>query len=216
MATRVSKAEQYQKTRRILLDVARELFTEHGYTHTSTEEVVRRAGVTRGALYYHYRDKAALFEAVFDEVRAAYIQAIGERVQAAEGDTWQRFVVTGCQAFIESVADPSVRRIVYIDGPAVLEWPTEQRRAPGLIFLRNVFEQLMSEGFIEKRPLEPLVRLLWAANFEVGVYIAQADDRAAAQKEMIDTLMYVLNGLRLQSEPLPKPAEPAEPAEPKG
>ena len=214
MAASISKAEQYQKTQRILLDVARELFTENGYTYTSTEEVVRRAKVTRGALYYHYRAKAALFEAVFDEVRAAYMQAISERVQAAEGDTWQRLVVTGCQAFIESVADPSVRRIVYIDGPAVLDWPAEQKSAPGLIFLRNVFEQLMSEGFIEKRPLEPLVRLLWAGLFEVGAYIAQADDRAAAQKEMTDALMYVLNGLRLQSEPLPKPAKPAKPAKP--
>ena len=211
MAARISKAEQYQKTQRILLDVARELFTEHGYTYTSTEEVVRRAKVTRGALYYHYRAKATLFEAVFDEVRAAYMQAISERVEAAEGDLWQRLVVTGCQAFIESVADPSVRRIVYIDGPAVLDWPAEQKSAPGLIFLRNVFEQLMSEGFIERRPLEPLVRLLWAGLFEVGAYIAQADDRAAAQKEMTDALMYVLNGLRLQSEPLPRLAKPAKP-----
>ncbi len=211
VAASISKAEQYQKTQRILLDVARELFTENGYTYTSTEEVVRRAKVTRGALYYHYRAKAALFEAVFDELRAAYMQAISERVQAAEGDTWQRLVVTGCQAFIENVADPSVRRIVYIDGPAVLDWPAEQKSAPGLIFLRNVFEQLMSEGFIEKRPLEPLVRLLWAGLFEVGAYIAQADDRAAAQKEMTDALMYVLNGLRLQSEPLPRLAKPAKP-----
>jgi AcrR family transcriptional regulator len=214
MADSMSKAEQSQKTQRVLLDVARELFTEHGYAHTSTEEVVRRAGVTRGALYYHYRDKVALFEAVFDELRAAYMQAISERVEAAEGDLWQRLVVTGCQAFIENVADPSVRRIVYIDGPAVLDWPAEQKSAPGLIFLRNVFEQLMSEGFIEKRPLEPLVRLLWAGLFEVGAYIAQADDRAAAQKEMTDALMYVLNGLRLQSEPLPRLAKPAKPAEP--
>ena len=214
MAARISKAEQYQKTRRILLNVARELFTENGYTHTSTEDVVRRAKVTRGALYYHYRDKAALFEAVFEEIRVVYMQAISERVQAAEGDLWQRFIVTGCQAFIESVSDPSVRRIVYIDGPAVLNWPTEQRRAPGLIFLRNVFEQLMSEGFIEKRPLEPLVRLLWAALFEVGVYIAQADDRAAAQKEMTDALMHVLNGLRLQPEPPARSPRSARPARP--
>ena len=205
MAARISKAEQYQKTRRILLDVARELFTENGYTHTSTEEVVRRAKVTRGALYYHYRDKAALFEAVFEEVRAVYIQAIRERIQAAEGDLWQRFIVTGCQAFIESVADPSVQRIVCIDGPAVLDWPIEQRRAPGLIFLRNVFEQLMSEGFIERRPLEPLVRLLWAALFEVGVYIAQADDRAVAKEEMTSALLRLLTGLRPQSEPRPGP-----------
>ena len=211
MAARVSKAEQSQKTQRVLLDVARELFTEYGYTHTSTEEVVRRAGVTRGALYYHYRDKVSLFEAVFDEVRAAYMQTISERVQAAEGDTWHRLVVTSCQAFVEIVADPSVRRIVYIDGPAVLAWPAEQKGAPGLTFLQRAFEQLMSEGFIEKRPPEPMVRLLWAAFFEVGVYVAQADDRAAAQKEMTNALMHVLNGLRLQSEPLPRPAKPAKP-----
>ena len=201
MADSTSKAEQYQKTQRVLLDVARELFTEHGYAHTSTEEVVRRAGVTRGALYYHYRDKVALFEAVFDEVRAAYMQAISVRVQAAEGDTWQRLIVTGCQAFIESVADPSVRRIVYIDGPAVLDWPSMQKRAPGLIFLRKIFEQLMSEGFIERRPVEPLTQLLWAAFFEAGVYIAQADDKAVAQEEMVSTLRRLLTGLRPDPSP---------------
>ena len=204
MAGIMSKDEQSQITKRALLDIAKELFTERGYANTSTEEVVRRAKVTRGALYYHYRDKAALFEAVFDEVRLGYLQAVKERVQATEGDTWQQ-LVTGCQAFIESVADPSVRRIVYVDGPAVLDWPIEQRRAPGLIFLRNVFEQLMSEGFIERRPLEPLVRLLWAALFEVGVYIAQADDKAVAKEEMTSALLRLLTGLRPQSEPRPRP-----------
>ena len=207
MADSTSKAEQYQKTQRVLLDVACELFTEHGYAHTSTEEVVRRAGVTRGALYYHYRDKAALFEAVFDEVRAAALQSVRARVQAAEGDTWQRIIVTGCQAYIEIFSDPSVQRIVHVDGPAVLDWPTMQKGSPGLRLLHEVFEGLMAEGFIEKRPPEPLVRLIWAALSEVGVYIAQADDRAAAQKEMIDALMHLLNGLRIQSEPLPRPAK---------
>ena len=205
MAGIMSKDEQSQITKRALLDIAKELFTERGYAHTSTEEVVRRAKVTRGALYYHYRDKAALFEAVFDEVRLGYLQAVKERVQAAEGDLWQRFIVTGCQAFIESVADPSVQRIVYIDGPAVLDWPIEQRRAPGLIFLRNVFEQLMSEGFIERRPLEPLIRLIWVTFFEAAIYISQVGDNATARKEMTDTLIRLLTGLRLQSEPRPGP-----------
>ncbi len=204
MAGIMSKDEQSQITKRALLDIAKELFTERGYAHTSTEEVVRRAKVTRGALYYHYRDKAALFEAVFDEVRLGYLQAVKERVQATEGDTWQQ-LVTGCQAFIESVADPSVQRIVYVDGPAVLDWPTEQKRAPGLIFLRNIFKKLMAEGLVEQMPLEPLIRLIWVTFFEAAIYISQADDNAAARKEMTDTLIRLLTGLRLQSEPRPGP-----------
>ena len=204
MAGIMSKDEQSQITKRALLDIAKELFTERGYAHTSTEEVVRRAKVTRGALYYHYRDKAALFEAVFDEVRLGYLQAVKERVQAAEGDTWQQ-LVTGCQAFIESVADPSVQRIVYVDGPAVLDWSIEQRRAPGLILLRNIFKKLMAEGLVEQMPLEPLIRLIWVTFFEAAIYISQVGDNAAARKEMTDTLIRLLTGLRLQSEPRPRP-----------
>ena len=204
MAGIMSKDEQSQITKRALLDIAKELFTERGYAHTSTEEVVRRAKVTRGALYYHYRDKAALFEAVFDEVRLGYLQAVKERVQATEGDTWQQ-LVTGCQAFIESVADPSVQRIVYVDGPAVLDWSIEQRRAPGLILLRNIFKKLMAEGLVEQMPLEPLIRLIWVTFFEAAIYISQVGDNAAARKEMTDTLIRLLTGLRLQSEPRPGP-----------
>ena len=146
MAATVSKAEQSERTRRALLDAARELFAEHGYAKTSTEEVVRRAAVTRGALYYHFRDKAALFEAVYQEQRAALVQSIGERIQGAEGDMWQRSVATVCQAFVELATDPSVRRILYVDGPAVLDWNIVQGPTPALILLREIFEQLMAEA----------------------------------------------------------------------
>ena len=42
--------------------MATELFGERGYYQTGTEEIVRRSGVTRGSLYHHFADKAALFE----------------------------------------------------------------------------------------------------------------------------------------------------------
>ena len=196
MTATISKAEQSERTRRALLDIGRRLFTEKGYANTSTEEIVQRAEVTRGALYYHYRDKAALFEAVFEEERVALIQAILDRIQAAEGDTWQRFIVTGCQAFIENAVSPSVQRIVHIDGPAVLDWTVIQQSGPGLRLLRNVFEQLMAEGLIEQRPLEPLIHLAWAMLFEAGVYIAHADDTAATQEEVVGVLIRMLTGLR--------------------
>ena len=61
MTTRLSKADRSRRTRRALLDVGQALFADVGYARTTTGELVRRAGVTRGALYYHFPDKTALF-----------------------------------------------------------------------------------------------------------------------------------------------------------
>ena len=90
--TGLTKAEQADKTRRALLDAARTLFTTQGYVAASTEEIVRRAGLTRGALYYYFPNKAALFEAVFDEVGQEYIAALQADLLAAQGDAWQRLM----------------------------------------------------------------------------------------------------------------------------
>ena len=144
-STGLTNAEQSQRTRRALLDTARTIFAAQGYAAASTEEIVRRAGVTRGALYYHFRDKAALFEAVFDEVRGEYLAALRAAIAAAEGDDWQR-LMTGVDLFLGGILDPTVQRIVYIDGPAVLDWSSEQRRAPAIALLREIFAPLMATG----------------------------------------------------------------------
>ena len=63
VTTRLSNAQRSRQTRRTLLDVGWALFADMGYARTTTEELVRRTGVTRGALYYHFRDKNGLFKA---------------------------------------------------------------------------------------------------------------------------------------------------------
>ena len=144
--TGLTKAAQSDKTRRALLDAARSIFTAQGYVATSTEEIVRRAGLTRGALYYHFRDKADLFGAVFDEVGQEYIAALRADIMAAQGDAWQRLML-GVERFLDRLRDPSMRRIVYLDGPAVLDWSSsEQRREPAFALLREIFAPLMAAG----------------------------------------------------------------------
>ena len=194
-STRLTNAEQSQKTRRALLDTARATFTAHGYAAASTGEIVRRAGVTRGALYYHFRDKAALFEAVFDEVRGEHIQGLRTAMAAAEGDDWQR-LMTWIGLTLERILDPSVRRIVYIDGPAVLDWSSEQRRAPAIALIRDLIAPLMATGVIERLPLDTLARQIWALFFNAAVDIAQAEEGALALHEQQVVMRRILSGLR--------------------
>ncbi len=194
----VSKIEQSQRTRRVLLDTARRLFAESGYAGTSTEEIVQQANMTRGALYYHYRDKADIFRAVFEEVRMERVQFIMENIQANEGGIWQKFVLTGLAAFIENMQDPVTQRIVFVDGPAVLGLDAVRDNAPGLVFMRNTLTQFMDTGEIEQMPVGPLSAILWAGVFEAGMYIAQADpdDTARTQEEVTEVLLRVFSGLR--------------------
>ena len=195
--TRLTKAEQSQRTRRALLDAARALFATQGYAATATEEIVRRAGVTRGALYYQFRDKTALFEAVFDEVGQEYMAALRADIMSVEGDAWRRLML-GVERFLDRLLDPSVRRIMYIDGPAVLDWSSsERRREPAFALLRDIFEPLIAEGVIERLPLDALVRQLWALFFQAAVDIAQAEEGALALHDRLVVLRRILRGLRV-------------------
>ena len=130
MEVKSKKVEQGDQTRKALIRVAGDLFAERGYPGTSTEAVVRAAGLTKGALYHHFRDKTELFEAVV----AKRVRTLGktsarlsrEQVlrEGGERHGWDR-IVAGIHVFFEQLCNPEVRRLILVDGPAVLgreEW----------------------------------------------------------------------------------------------
>lgn len=80
---RKTKAEA-EKTRQDLLDAALEIFYHNGVTNTSLQAIAEQAGVTRGALYWHFKNKEDLFDALFERHFSPFMQQI-ERIFELEG-----------------------------------------------------------------------------------------------------------------------------------
>lgn len=117
-ATRSRREEYADATRVALLDAARELFVAEGYNRVGVEAISRAARVTRGAFYHHFADKPALFEALAIRLQAeALAKVTAASVQAA--DPAAR-LSAGVAAFLDVCVEPSYRRLVIEDAPAIL------------------------------------------------------------------------------------------------
>src|SRR5215469_4702662 len=118
MPVKSRQAENSAATRAALLKIARRFFTERGYAETATEDIVRRARVTRGALYHHFKDKQDLFKAVLVEEQAR-LAALSAEAASKETDPW-RALLLASEAFMDACLEPAVLQIVLLDAPAVL------------------------------------------------------------------------------------------------
>jgi AcrR family transcriptional regulator len=193
------KAEQSEATRRLLLDVARELFAERGYAGTATEEIVARAGVTRGALYHQFRDKEDLFLAVYEEVEFELAQKIvdGLRTRIISGaDAWEQ-IRAGNEAFLDACLDPAVQRIALLDAPSVLDAASRREiNQYGLGLIRRGLEMAIEQGLIEPQPIEPTAHLLRAVLNEAALLLARSPDSSAARPEIGAAVDRLISGLR--------------------
>ncbi|MGH9135940.1 MAG: TetR/AcrR family transcriptional regulator [Acidimicrobiales bacterium] len=194
------KVEQGKATRRLLLDTARQLFAARGYDDVSADELVRAAGVTKGALYHHFRGKAAVFEAVYEEVLAEFDEEIseaGSRAFKRTGEPWAA-LQAGLRRFLDLCIEPRVMRIVLIEAPAALGWPRWEQLDTRFSVrqLGGILERLMASGDIERQPVEPLAGVLVGALNQAGRLIARSPDPKAARRTYGAVVDRLFEGLR--------------------
>ncbi len=197
MAGTNKNAERGAATREHLLAVATRLFAEHGYDDTSIEAVLQESGASRGSLYHHFRGKDALFEAVLEAVEAD----VGQRTTAQAAGAADAFGVlrAGSLAWIRLAGDPVVQRILLIDAPAVLGWQRwremEERHALGMI--KAVLAEIARAGRLAPDLADMFAHMLLASLNEIALFIARADDPAAAMRSgaaAVDELLHRLLG----------------------
>lgn len=176
-------------TQSALLKAARRLFAEKGYADTSTPEIVKAAGVTRGALYHHFEDKAALFrgvvrveyERVAAEIDAAATQVPGSAIEALK---------QGSRAYLSAMEDKGRVRILLLDGPAVLGQLALDKidRETSADTLRAGLEAAMQEDAIRSLPLDALTVQLSAMFDRCALAISEGDD-AEEHLQVMDALL---------------------------
>src|SRR5262249_34502289 len=156
-------AEEAERTRQAIVAAARALFTAHGYAGTATATIVEAAGVTRGALYHHLADKAAVFEAVFTELVTERDDTVN-RAAGAERPAYAAFA-TGCRALLDFVVRPDYHQIAVLDAPAVLgpdQWHAIDAGL-GLDTVELGLKALAGEGRLRMAPSRALAIAVFGA-----------------------------------------------------
>ena len=183
---RRTQGERTAKTRAALITAARRLFGAEGFAEAGAERITREAGMTRGALYHQFASKADLFAAVLDQVEAEIAERVAGAVAGFDPADTTGMLLAGADAWLDASSEPDLQRIVLLDGPSVLGWDRWReiclRHTVGLI--AALLQDGIDRGSLPPQPVQALTHVLVGAVDEAALYIAQAQDGAAARADM--------------------------------
>jgi len=106
--------EEAAATRDSILDAAEQLFVEQGVSRTTLQHIASAAGVTRGAIYWHFDDKGALFNAMMERATLPFecaLSVLGKADEARVLDDLREFIV---EIFRVTETNPQARRVFEI------------------------------------------------------------------------------------------------------
>lgn len=176
------------QTAQNILDAATELFTDHGFSAVSIDNVAIKAGVTRGAVYHHYGNKPGLFAATAGHLQTKIAQTVVTAAEA-EGEDAADQLRAGCHAFLDAITSETAARILLAEAPAVLGWAQWRRMDAenSVVHLREALESAGTPGHL----LEASTAQLSGAMNEAALWIAENDtpERRDAAHEALDRLL---------------------------
>jgi AcrR family transcriptional regulator len=182
-----------QLNRDRLVDHARRLFAERGFNEVSVDEIAAAADLTKGAVYYQFKDKTDLFRAACEAALADIARQVTDAwtLLAAKDLDGLR---TGSDRLFDAYESLEARRLLLIDGPAVLgfqAWMDMQERGT-ICIIANGLEAWVKRGFLPAEQAPVLAHMLFGAFIQGALRVAVAKDAAKADREVrraADTLV---------------------------
>lgn len=190
---RRTRAEM-EETRAALLTTARNVFREHGYAETSMDDLTAQAGLTRGALYYHFGDKKGLLAAVVDQIDDEMDQRLQTISDNAE-DPWEGFC-NRCRAYLEMALEPEFQRIVLRDAKAVLGGSSPESQRYCVQSMQRLIGNLIHQGVVDDADPQALASLIYGSLAEAAFWIADGEESENRLTQGINALNLLLRGLQ--------------------
>jgi len=170
---------------------------ERDYAEVSTEEILRRSGVSRGALYHHFASKQALFKVVFEIGERRIVELVAERAACAASPF--DALLESARAYLRLCeTDEELRRIGLIQSRAVLGWEGWRAAATelGIGTSLALVSAAIDAGEMAPHDPETTALVLLGAIIEAAMLIAVAADRRAARERSEVVVADLLEGLR--------------------
>ena len=195
MPVKRERAAQAETTRQTLLQTARRLFAQQGYAEVSTDEVVRRAKLTKGALYHHFADKLELYVAVIEDMERELVAAMDAAARKVTDPEHRLRAV--CLAYLDACLDSSLARLLVLEAPVVLGWKAwcDLAHKYEVGVLERHLGELARAGRVRDEPLHALAHVLLGALNTAARVIATSPDPARARVQVEETIDRLLQGL---------------------
>jgi AcrR family transcriptional regulator len=194
---RRTQEERSAATRDALISAARKLWGLRGYAEVGTPEIATAAGVTRGAMYHQFADKAALFSEVVEAVEQDVMARMATLVAESGATTPADAIRAAVDAWLEVSGDPEVRQLVLLDAPSVIGWvafrDVAQRYSLGMT--EQLLTEAMRSGQLAHQPVRALAHVLIGALDEAAMLIATAEDPKRARRETRQVLHRLIDAM---------------------
>lgn len=190
-----TKDEKSEATRARIIEAARGIFAESGFTAAPQSEIVAAADVTTGAIYHHFGDKKGLFRAVAENVEQEILDYVLARLGAVRFDA--ATLIRGVELTLEKCAAPDIQRIVFRDAPTLFghrEWrEVEINYAFGL--MASALVAMAESGVYDIRNPQLTAQVILGNVVELAHAVAEAEDKAAALTEAKRIMRAILGAL---------------------
>lgn len=190
-------SDRAEVTRHGLVQAARELVIEHGYAGVSTEQVLERAGVSRGGLYHHFSGKQELMAAVLEAVEVDFTKRLATAVADAP-DSFTALQI-GTQWYLdECLRSEEIQRIGLYEGRQALGWTAWRETISPycLEMLAAGLDAAIEAGQIERADPVALAHLILALLHEAATMIVTAPNPLAERARIGPAVATVIVGLR--------------------
>jgi len=195
----VRQSERREATIGAILAAARKLFATEGFDAVSIDGIAAKAGVAKGAVYHHFESKEEIFTRVLEAVQAEIAAQPAPPSLRKIGDPLDR-MAAGILGYLNAATEPGLKRILLIDGPAVIGW-RKWREIDDRHFgagARRTVAYVMGEGTAEAQ-LDAVTHAVMGMVMEAALVCATAPDARKAAREMTAGMRKLLEGIRRPS-----------------